>query len=764
MSIRRRFLGGGVLIALVAAILVGITPPVGAQAADARDFNPGNLISDQQFFNGTAMSAAEVQSLLNSKVASCQSGYTCLKDYRMTTTTRAAVAGRCDAYQGASNETAAQIIAKVGQACGISQKALLVLIEKEQSLVSLRNPSDSRYKIATGYACPDTAACDAQYFGFYNQVYMAALQFKRYQGSPNSWNHVAGRNNSIRLHPNASCGATTVFIQNQATAGLYNYTPYQPNQAALNNLYGTGDSCSSYGNRNFWRIYTDWFGTSTGTSSLMRTADNATVYLVSGSIKYPVTNLALLENLAPLGQVAFVSQSQLNGYTTGQAAGRIMRGDDGSIYYFDSGVRLPFPSCDMVAAYGGSCSATGYVQLTVDQVARFQPGPLMASVTALKSSGTRYFITAGTKREIADADSQAQAGIGTGFNVLSDSSLDTLPLGQPVIADSKIISSPAVSGARYFFGGTVYPVAAKYADYMQGAAKNPVSISASSFQMLASNNTPFNGAVTVPTSGNAFLLSGTGRYQWLADSAQGKLPTVPASSSFVLTYPDQGSIQAGQFIKGQNDDTILFARDGVVRPISSWNAFDSIAPKQEPRYRVIADAAAAAPPRGALLVTPAAMFRTPEDGTMYLIDGSDKRLPLSSFAQINAAGITRWGYIDQKSLNYYTLSPEPVKFGMICGTQKYVAAGGQLVPVTDAALYPVGYTQLQDSTCQLITKGTKPAPKFIQSDGGTLYLLDAGTKRPIYSMARFAELGGNTEGFLPVDNNLSKLIPMGPAA
>jgi hypothetical protein len=55
-----------------------------------------------------------------------------------------------------------------------------------------------------------------------------------------------------------------VFIENQATAGLYNYTPYTPNDAALNNMYGTGDACSSYGNRNFWRIYTDWFGNPNG--------------------------------------------------------------------------------------------------------------------------------------------------------------------------------------------------------------------------------------------------------------------------------------------------------------------------------------------------------------------------------------------------------------------------------------------------------------------------------------------------------------------
>jgi uncharacterized protein with LGFP repeats len=51
-----------------------------------------------------------------------------------------------------------------------------------------------------------------------------------------------------------------VFIYNQATAGLYNYTPYQPNAAALRAGYGSGDDCSAYGNRNFYSYFTDWFG------------------------------------------------------------------------------------------------------------------------------------------------------------------------------------------------------------------------------------------------------------------------------------------------------------------------------------------------------------------------------------------------------------------------------------------------------------------------------------------------------------------------
>ena len=51
-----------------------------------------------------------------------------------------------------------------------------------------------------------------------------------------------------------------MFVRNQATHALYVYTPYTPNKAALKSLYGTGDSCSAYGNRNFWRLFIDWFG------------------------------------------------------------------------------------------------------------------------------------------------------------------------------------------------------------------------------------------------------------------------------------------------------------------------------------------------------------------------------------------------------------------------------------------------------------------------------------------------------------------------
>ncbi|MBO2988395.1 LGFP repeat-containing protein [Leucobacter tardus] len=182
----------------------------------------------------------------------------------MKTQTRAANA-YCKAYRGSVSESAAAIIAKVGQACGISPKVLLVMLEKEQSLVTDTWPTVRQFDVAMGYACPDSgpggsANCDPSQTGFYQQVYRAAWQFKVYRAHPNNYNYKPFQNNRIQWHPNTSCGTSTVRIENWATAALYIYTPYRPNQAALDAGWGTGNSCSSYGNRNFYNFYKTWFG------------------------------------------------------------------------------------------------------------------------------------------------------------------------------------------------------------------------------------------------------------------------------------------------------------------------------------------------------------------------------------------------------------------------------------------------------------------------------------------------------------------------
>lgn len=255
------------LLAVLATVLAVASTVSGAEIVRARadsgltgaQFNAGMIISDADFYNSSAISAAGMQAFLASQYQGCAAGYTCLRDFTTTTSSHPAAPGLCAAYTGAPQQTAAQIFVSVGLACGINPQVLVVLVQKEQGLVLDTSPSQRQYDFAAGQGCPDSSGCDPKYRGFFNQIYYAAYQFKLYQAYPTNYGYVAGRANYIQYNPSTQCGGSNVVIQNQATAGLYDYTPYQPNSAALQNLHGTGDSCSTYGNRNFWVFYNTWF-------------------------------------------------------------------------------------------------------------------------------------------------------------------------------------------------------------------------------------------------------------------------------------------------------------------------------------------------------------------------------------------------------------------------------------------------------------------------------------------------------------------------
>lgn len=275
-------------IILATAMVAAGLSSTNASAISMKNFDAGNIIDDATFYDATSMSASKIQEFLDKKVPKCDtqgSGYyadgksvkeywtpkgepapyTCLKDWEQDTPKMNGVSGICKEASARTNRSAAEIITDVGRACGVSPKVLLVLLEKEKSLVTDRSPLShnskwSQYKYATGFACPDTAPCDPDEAGFFNQVYSAAYQFKLYRANPTNYNYIAGRSNYIQYNPSTSCGGSYVNIKNQATAGLYNYTPYQPNKATKEAPIGTTVTCGAYGNKNFWWLFTSWFG------------------------------------------------------------------------------------------------------------------------------------------------------------------------------------------------------------------------------------------------------------------------------------------------------------------------------------------------------------------------------------------------------------------------------------------------------------------------------------------------------------------------
>lgn len=279
------------MASIIAFSSILIYLPSHASALSGSEFNASNIIDDSVFFAPNAMSDSEIQAFLNAKVPVCDTNgtqayagttraaygasrgfpapYTCLKDYVQNIPGIGADAF-CGSV-GSGNVSAAQIIGAVARACGINPKVLIILLQKEQSLITDDWPWSIQYTKATGMGCPDTSlgvdvdanqnGCYDDYEGFFKQIYYGARQFKRYVQQPQSFNYAAGRTSFVAYQANApQCGGTNITPQNAATAALYNYTPYQPNAAALANLYGTGDACSAYGNRNFWRTFIDWFG------------------------------------------------------------------------------------------------------------------------------------------------------------------------------------------------------------------------------------------------------------------------------------------------------------------------------------------------------------------------------------------------------------------------------------------------------------------------------------------------------------------------
>ncbi len=233
-----------------------IFPEDKAVAADLSFFNPGYIISDTEFYDYNSMTTAQIQSFLVSK-----GSYLGRTDVRYSTVSKAVEYGTsvlsgqqlCGAFSGGRSLTTAEIIWKLHY-WKVNPKVILVTLQKEQRLITKSTYDERALLRAMGYACPDSSVCDTQYFGVFNQIYHAIKQFRRYQDLPHIRGYQAGRYNYIQYNPSASCGGSNVYRQNQATAALYVYTPYQPNAASLAAGYGGGAACGAYGNRNFFSL------------------------------------------------------------------------------------------------------------------------------------------------------------------------------------------------------------------------------------------------------------------------------------------------------------------------------------------------------------------------------------------------------------------------------------------------------------------------------------------------------------------------------
>lgn len=281
MRIRRRgkrtlYVGLGIFVAVfVFSFLIQKFKGDGtADAASLAGFDPGYIISDYQMSNYNSMDEMAIQTFLSSKNPCSNSDY---ELYQSMITSYPSINWHwenehfvCiseelfgDGETIGVGDTAAHIIWQAAQDYQINPQVLIVLLQKEQGLITDDFPNSRQYRSATGYGCPDTAPCSSQYYGFKNQVRKAAAMFRAVLDG--GWTNFPLGENYIQYNPNAGCGGSVVNIRSLATSALYRYTPYQPNAGALAAGYGTA-YCGAYGNRNFYLYFEDWFGGVTDTN------------------------------------------------------------------------------------------------------------------------------------------------------------------------------------------------------------------------------------------------------------------------------------------------------------------------------------------------------------------------------------------------------------------------------------------------------------------------------------------------------------------
>ncbi|MCC7356260.1 MAG: hypothetical protein IT410_01420 [Candidatus Doudnabacteria bacterium] len=377
------------LIAILA--LIGIMPNIAnAQLSVNPAFDPNKLIDDRVFSDTKTFGGASgIQQFLESKnsiLANTSSSFIAkLKE----PTSSALKQGLEDPQPDLNRQrTAAELIWDAAQHSGMNPQAILVTLEKEQSLITGRKNVDEAtlqkaLDRALGFGCPDGGGCDNIFGGFYYQLFgNFDAQANRYLGAAKSlmksFSTPGGRGPAINNGVAAKVGETitldntlggyegvqarqTIVLSNAATAALYRYTPHVYN-----------------GNYNFWRFFNEWFRYPNNT--IIKSGKKGGLFVILNGVKHPAPGFVLqARGLNPSAAIT-VSKTELESYTTGELLGpadnTVVKVDgESQLYVFISNIKHPASSF-VIKQRGLNPDAA--LKMTEDEADQFKAGAALA--------------------------------------------------------------------------------------------------------------------------------------------------------------------------------------------------------------------------------------------------------------------------------------------------------------------------------------------------------------------------------------------------
>jgi hypothetical protein len=365
-------------------------------SALAQGFDPNNIISDLEILDHTSMDLNDIQAFLlakNSFLAnySCPDAFGTIKKASEIIYNAATNNYDCDGAILSDTPTETEKILKCRKIT-ISPKFLLVLLQKEQSLIENSTPGQADLDWATGYGCPDSGGCNPRWQGFGKQVNSAALQFRDYLDNPQFYTYKVGGTYTVK---NTNQVDSVIVPANQATAALYNYTPHVYN-----------------GNYNFYKIWQRYFTKIYPDGSLMQADGEAGVWLLQNGLKRPFLSKTALATRFDINKIIKVNKSDLDKYQTGSPIKfpqySLIRSPRGTIFLLVDDKKRGFTTQEAFRKMGFNPSEV--ISASWDDINYYADGlPITATSTyptgALlqnTKTGGIYYVSEGTKAPLVD--------------------------------------------------------------------------------------------------------------------------------------------------------------------------------------------------------------------------------------------------------------------------------------------------------------------------------------------------------------------------
>jgi hypothetical protein len=368
-------------------------------SANAAIFNPNLIITNEEMLDSKSMTLSDIELFLKSKDGYISRNYFPNSDGELKSAAQII-------YDAANNYDCHDIVlsskptrAEREQKCRyapINPKFLLVLLQKEQSLVEAKSPTQKQLDWATGYGVCDDCSMDdpaiQRWKGFGKQLNSASLQFSDYLRNPSKYGYKAGNTYVIS---NTGRPPSIVTIQNDATAGLYNYTPH---------VY--------HGNFNFFNIWLRYFLKSYPNNSLLQAKGETGVWLIKDGSRRPFMSRGALTSRFDINKIIQVNASDLEKYPIGTpikfSQYSLVRSPRGTIFLIVDDFRRGFTSQEAFRKLGFNPEEV--VDASWDDLNFYQEGKPITTDSdyptgALlqdKSSGGIYYVSEGTKAPLWD--------------------------------------------------------------------------------------------------------------------------------------------------------------------------------------------------------------------------------------------------------------------------------------------------------------------------------------------------------------------------